>query len=102
MLLFLFLLSNSFAAVIGCCSLLLFVSQVVVHYQFHCIFLFPARSPQLVLTGPGPQFVFTGPSPQFVFACFLQPKFVIITVSTYINSVSTFMYLLSKYNLGNK
>ena len=31
-LLFLFLESNSFVTVIGCCSLLLFVSQVVVHY----------------------------------------------------------------------
>ena len=31
---FLFLLSNSFVTAIGCCSLLLFVSQVVVLYQF--------------------------------------------------------------------
>ena len=41
-------------------------------------------------------------APEFVFACFLQPKFVIVTVSTYINSASTYMCLLFKYNMGNK
>ena len=46
----------------------------------------PDPHPQLVFTGPGPQFVFTGPGSQFVFACFLQPKFVLVTMSTYINS----------------
>lgn len=31
---------------------------------------------------------------------FLVNKFVIVTLSTYINSVSTFMYLLFKHNVG--
>ena len=40
-----------------------------------------------------------------IFVCLifvLQPKFVIVTVSTYINTASTHMYLLFKYNVGNK
>ena len=46
----------------------------------------PDPHPQLVFTGPGPQLVFTGLGSQFAFACFLQPKFVLVTMSTYINS----------------
>ena len=50
--------------------------------------MFPATGPdphpQLVFTGPGPQFVFTGLGSQFVFACFLQPKFVLVTMNVYL------------------
>ena len=76
MLLFLFLLSNSFVTVIGCCSLLLFVSQVLVQYQFHWIFVFPNPRPWPTAPSmaPSPQSVFTVPGPQFVFACSLKPK----------------------------
>ena len=53
----------------------------------------PDPHPLLAVTSPGPQVAFTGPGPQFVFACFLKQKFVIVTMSTYINSASTYMYL---------
>ena len=89
MLLLLFLLSNSFVTVISCCSLLLFASQVVVHYHCHWIFVFPATS-----LPPQPSICIYGPQPSIcVCLLFLQPKFVIVTVSTYINSASTYMLL---------
>ena len=44
----------------------------------------PDPHPQLVFTGPGPQFVFTGLGSQVVFACFLQPKFVLVTMNVYL------------------
>ena len=60
--------------------------------------LFDDSGTQFVFRVPGPQFVFTGYGAQFVFACFTV-KFVIVTVPTYINSASTYIYLLLKYNL---
>ena len=60
--------------------------------------LFDDSGTQFVFHVPGPQFVFTGSGPQFVFACFTV-KFVIVTVLTYINSASTYIYILLKYNL---
>ena len=70
------------------------------------IFVFPGSRPWPWLSapvlGPGAQFVYT--SPGFVFASFfvLQSKFALVSASTYTNPVSTYMYLLLKYNVRNK
>ena len=65
-------------------------------------------APALALA-PGPELVFTSPVPQLFlpalvlsFVCLvfvLQLKIVIVTVSTYINLASTYMYLLFKYTV---
>ena len=76
-------------------------------------FYFPALDP-----GPQPQFVFDGPGLNLYLAAripnlflsalalkflffILQLTFVIVRVSIYIISASTYMYLLYKYNVGN-
>ena len=81
---------------------MLFVIIFIGHLCFPAAGPGPDSDPQLVFTGPSPEFVFNGPSPEFAIACFLQPKFVIVTMSTDINSAFTYMYLLFKHNLENK
>ena len=60
----------------------------------------PAPGPQLVFTSLVPQLLL--PALLFSFVCLvfvLQLKFVIVTVFTYINLASIYMYLLFKYTL---
>ena len=81
MLLYLFSPSSSFVTVIGCCSSLLLYLRLLLIINFIGYLCFTTPG-----AGPGPRSsisVYTGPDPQFVFACFLQPKFVIVTKRLY-------------------
>ena len=82
-----------------------FISKKLIHIKGICVSPPPALAPPLNLHLSAPDLNLILPAQALNSVCLffvLQLKFVIVTVSTYINSASTYMCLLFKYNQGNK